>query len=62
MKMNSDKGSPAWCPFSNYRSRLILEYLKLWGAGGKTWRCRKKKPQNGYELRIHTKVYNKYIM
>jgi len=35
MKMNSDKGSPTWCPVSNYRSRLILEYLKLWG-------CRKK--------------------
>jgi len=37
MKMNSDIGSPARCPFSNYRSRLILEYLKLWG-------CRKKNP------------------
>jgi len=37
MKMNSNKGSPAWCPFSNYRSKLILEYFKLWGARRKTW-------------------------
>jgi len=35
MKMNNDNGSPTRCPFSNYRSRLILGYLKLWG-------CRKK--------------------
>jgi len=33
MKMNSDKESPGRCPFSNYRSRLILGYLKLWGGG-----------------------------
>jgi len=37
MKMHSDNGSSAQCPFSNYRSMLILEYLKLWGAGRKTW-------------------------
>jgi len=43
IKMNSNKGSP-WCPFSNYKSRLILGYFKLWGAGRKIWGCRKKKP------------------
>jgi len=30
MKIHSDNGSPTRCPFSNYRSRSILEYLKLW--------------------------------
>jgi len=33
--MNSDSGNAERCPFSNYRSRLMLEYLQLWG-------CRKK--------------------
>jgi len=35
--MNNDSGNAARCLFSNNRSRLMLEYLKLWGAGRKTW-------------------------
>jgi len=31
MKMNNNNGSPTRCLFSNYRSILILGYLKFWG-------------------------------
>jgi len=33
--MISDCGNAEWCPFQNFRSRVMLEFLKLWG-------CRKK--------------------
>jgi len=31
-------------PFSNFRSRVMLEFLKLWGCRKKNMGCRKKKP------------------
>jgi len=40
--MNCYNESPAECPFSNYRSKLLLEYLKYWG-------CRKKNVGNEEE-------------
>jgi len=49
MKMKNDKRSPAWCSFSNYRSRLILGYLKFWRCRKKNVGCRKKKPNEAIE-------------